>query len=163
MKKLLIIAALAMCCCKQQTAECPYTFMGIPLDVTTEEFNQKLIEKGFRQIGVGYFRGLFFGYPCDVGSSLFDQKTVNHVTVSINEDAFDDIKAALMEKYSDTAKWRIVDSGDTIPGLGGLFHIFSTDDDFHCYIQLALVGNLTMIEYFNVDSYKDEGDRMQDL
>lgn len=45
MKKLLIIAALAMCCCKQQTAECPYTFMGIPIEGTAEEFGQKLIEK----------------------------------------------------------------------------------------------------------------------
>ena len=59
MKKLLIIAALAMCCCKQQTAECPYTFMGIPIEGTAEEFGQKLIEKGFEKIDNDDFVGFF--------------------------------------------------------------------------------------------------------
>lgn len=154
-----------MCCCKQQTAECPYTFMGIPLDVTTEEFNLKLKEKGFTEKGLGIFTGVFFGYPCTVGSSLYGQKPVNHVTVFINDvfDAFNDIKEALMKKYSDTAKWRYIDDANNYR----VFHIFSTDDDIHCYIQLVSLNNLIEIDYFNVEQYKDpdniDNDRMQDL
>ena len=180
MKKLLIIAALAMCCCKQQTSECPYTFMGIPLDVTTEEFNQKLKERGFTENEDGTFTGFFFGYFCTVAgtSDLFDTRPelVRMASVVIQDDVFDDIKKALMEKYSDTAKWRIDDEGSDFNNIWTTrsFKIFSVYNDTQSYIDMAWMSSAftftqydrTIIHYYNVDYYTDPDniqDHMQDL
>lgn len=181
MKKLLIIAALAMCCCKQQTSECPYTFMGIPLDVTTEEFNQKLKERGFTENEDGTFAGFFFRYPCVVvgQSNMLNTRPgfVRMAVVTISdsamaESAFKDIREALMEKYSDTAKWCIEDDAAdwTYDKVVHTFHIYSIEDDVNCYINMIYVpfpyGRM-FISYYNVDYFKDSNkirsDQMQDL
>lgn len=178
MKKLLIIAALAMCCCKQQTAEFPYTFMGISLDVTPKEFNQKLKERGFTENEDGAFAGSFFGYPCVVNNWPQWAKMAE-VEVCIDgstESVFDDIREALMEKYSDTSKWRIKENAVSIflqPIQTKCISIYSTDDDFNYYIRLIYHPTIfeTVIFYRNVDFYKNaedyeiraRSDRMQDL
>lgn len=178
MKKLLIIAALAMCCCKQQTSECPYTFMGIPLDVTVEEFNQKLKERGFTENEDGAFAGSFFGYSCVV-YNLSQWAKIAWVEVCIDgssESVFDDIREALMEKYSDTSKWRIKEDAVSAflqPVQYKGISIYRTDDDFNYYIRMIYYPTMfeTVIFYYNVDFYKNaedyeiraRSDRMQDL
>ena len=179
MKKLLIIAALAMCCCKQQTAECPYTFMGIPIEGTAEEFGQKLIEKGFEKIDNDDFVGFFFGYYCTVTIWVAYNRSVIGATAAIEgaeESAFDDIKEALMEKYSDTAKWRIkyiiVDdcSDGMIPSDFSIYSTSKDEDDDNSYIRMDWIPGLSLslihISYFNVDYDNEENLeklRMQDL
>lgn len=179
MKKLLIIAALAMCCCKQQTAEFPYTFMGISLDVTPKEFNQKLKERGFTENEDGAFAGSFFGYPCVVDNNWPELAKMAEVYVCIDgstESVFDDIREALMEKYSDTSKWRIEEDAvstflRSIRDKG--ISIYSTDDDSRYYIMMIYhpMAHETVIFYYNMDYYKNidyyetraRSDRMQDL
>ena len=50
MKKLLVVAMLAMCCIACHSQECPYKFLGIPIEGTMDEFAKKLEEKGSRRI-----------------------------------------------------------------------------------------------------------------
>ncbi len=180
MKNLLIVIALAMCCCKQQTPECTYTFMGIPFDITKDEFNQKLIEKGFEKIDNNDFVGFFFGYYCTVTTiwDAYNRSVIGAIAAieGAEESAFDDIKEALMEKYSDTAKWRIkyIIGDDCADGLTPrAFSIYSTstdEDDDNSYIRMdwipGLRYSLIHISYFNVDYDNEENLeklRMQDL
>ncbi len=125
MKKLLIIAALAMCCCKQQTAECPYTFMGIPIEGTAEEFGQKLIEKGFKK---GFdVPGVEFLYAdcysgelcsktviirlheqCDKIHSVCAAFTLNGIdSYATSWKYYNELKELLVEKY-DNDEWIIM-------------------------------------------------------
>ena len=63
-----------------------------------------------RKIDNDDFVGFFFGYYCTVTIWVAYNRSVIGATAAIEgaeESAFDDIKEALMEKYSDTAKWRI--------------------------------------------------------
>lgn len=133
MKKLLVVAMLAMCCIACHSQECPYKFLGIPIEGTMDEFAKKLEEKGFKKNYYSphkaerdagcynyYFIGKFFGEDCRV--FLFSWDINSNIIVQVwvvydkKLDLYRELRKALAKQYSDTNKW----AADTINDIGNL-------------------------------------------
>lgn len=167
---------LAMCCIACHSQECPYKFLGIPIEGTMDEFAKKLEEKGFKKNYYSpskedrdagyynyYFTGKFFGEDCRVGLSSLDINSNIITTVSIAYDEnlilYKDLRDALAKQYSDTNKWFLDTKGD-IGDLsdyqirqalsGGVFYfrIFDVKLD-RPYIVLSIDNNFLYCYYSN--------------
>ena len=168
--------AIGYIACHSQ--ECPYKFMGIPIEGTLDEFAKKLEQKGFekhyftpiesdRAYGMYnyYFTGKFFGRN-DLILGLFSgsahSKIIVGVSVSFPSDIglYRDIRSALEKQYSDTTKW-ILDYGNDSGTLANYeitnalqngaafqFGIIGYENNYF-YIALALDKNVTRIIYRN--------------
>ena len=130
MKKLLVVAMLAMCCIACHSQECPYKFLGIPIEGTMDEFAKKLEEKGFKknyyspskeERDLGFynycFTGKFFGEECQIILSSFSNSNIiAFVDVRIYNEhtliTYKDLRTALAKRYSDKNKWYLDTKGD---------------------------------------------------
>lgn len=188
MKKLLVVAMLAMCCIACHSQECPYKFLGIPIEGTMDEFAKKLEEKGFkknyyspskedRDMGCYnyYFTGKFFGEDCIVFLLSWDINSNIITTVSVaykeNLRLYKELRNALAKQYSDTNKWVFDTTGDigdlsdyqirqALSGGGFCFRIYDMKSD-RPYINLIINDTCTGIWYFNslrVEKIKGEKD-----
>ena len=177
MKKLLVATMLAMCCIACHSQECPYKFLGIPIEGTMDEFAKKLEEKGFkknyysppkaeRDIGCYnyYFTGKFFGEDCNVFLYSWDinSNIISFVIVLYDKKLYlyRELRNALAKQYSDTNKWRF----DTTRDIGDLSdyqirQVLSGGEKFELrimditvgrpYINLIISDNGTGICYVN--------------
>ena len=193
MKKLLVVAMLAMCCIACHSQECPYKFLGIPIEGTMDEFAKKLEEKGFkknyhslskeeRDAGCYnyYFTGKFFGEDCMVFLLSWDINSNIITTVSVaykeNLRLYKELRNALAKQYSDTNKWRFDTTGDigdlsdyqirqALSGGGFCFRIYDMKSD-RPYILLDIDNNFLHCYYSNssrVGKIEDEKDAKKAL
>ncbi len=111
-----------------KTQECPYKFLGIPIEGTMDAFAQKLEQKGFKavapHIADGLFSGVFYGYDVliSLNSEQVDMDTVWNVLVSIRaidanvSDAiniYTDFRDGLIKQYQYNNKgWILQDRND---------------------------------------------------
>lgn len=87
MKKLLSIVVMLLCCLSMSAQE-HIKFMGIPVDGTPAQFEQKLIAKGFKHklthdTGYRIVSGTFSGQECYVYINCNAAKIVDYVAVCI--------------------------------------------------------------------------------
>ena len=176
MKKLLVVAMLAMCCIACHSQECPYKFLGIPIEGTMDEFAKKLEEKGFKKNYYSppkadrdegcynyYFTGKFFGEDCNVRLFSFDinSNIISSVIVTYAEkiNLYREFRNALAKQYSDANKWFFDTTGDigdlsdyqirqALSGGGFWFRIFDMKLD-RPYIILSIDNNFLYCCYNN--------------
>lgn len=176
MKKLLVVAMLAMCCIACHSQECPYKFLGIPIEGTMDEFAKKLEEKGFKknyyspskeERDLGYynycFTGKFFGEDCKVFllSLGINSNIITAVSVAYKENLglYKELRNALAKQYSDTNKWGFDTTGDigdlsdyqirqALSEGGFCFRIYDMKSN-RPYIFLAIYNNFLFCIYSN--------------
>ncbi len=144
-----------MCCCKQQTPECSYTFMGIPIEGNTDEFGQKLCEAGFTKganiPGVEFlfkdrYQGKFCSREAYIDLLQEDDKVFGAqitfpipASVSINKqclDIYKELRNMLDKKYNND-DWIILTdqiAGNSISTMADdeiLFYLEELNDDFY--------------------------------
>ena len=168
---------LAMCCIACHSQECPYKFLGIPIEGTMDEFAKKLEEKGFKKNYFSplkvdrdkgcynyYFTGKFFGKDCEVCLFSYDinSNIISGVAVlyAKNLYLYRELRNALAKQYSDTNKW-VFDTTSDIGDLsdyqirqalseGEKFYFKIVNIKVGCsYIHLGIADDLLVCSYFN--------------
>lgn len=179
---------LAMCCIACHSQECPYKFLGIPIEGTMDEFAKKLEEKGFKKNYFSLskedrdagcynysFTGKFFGEDCIVylSSGDINSNIITAVSVAYKENLclYKELRNALAKQYSDTNKWGFDTTGDigdlsdyqirqALSEGGFCFRIYDMKSN-RPYIFLAIDNNFLLCNYNNssrVAKIEDEKD-----
>lgn len=160
MKKLLLVVMLAIGCIACHSQECPYKFMGIPIEGDIEVFAKKLEEKGFKinevfktKLGNELFlEGEFFGKKRGVFLSTEDPQSNIIASVSVNlaagldHELCDNILKGLQKQYSDTTMWnhKMEDGNITRPPR----YVVQAKNDKLPAIILELVPSMNLL-YMN--------------
>lgn len=169
---------ITISCIACHSQECPYKFLGIPIEGTMDEFAKKLEQKGFkknfyspikeeRDMGCYsyYFTGKFFGEDCRVILYSYDSNSNIILAVTVVYDKnilsmYRDLRNALAKQYSDKNKWHLDTKGDIgdlsdyqirqaiSEGQDFMFRIIDVKVD-RPYIVLLDMGLYTHITYLN--------------
>ena len=113
-----------------KSQECPYKFLGIPIEGTMDAFAQKLEQKGFKAYPFSsepgwhdcFFSGIFSGYNVLIrlGSLSNDDDTIGVVRVFFNVIGanisetlwiYRDLREGLIQQYSNKG-WQLDDTDD---------------------------------------------------